>query len=339
MSTQDPANPIRIDQGATLDLLEDRSPARSATSDVPVVETKPDTAPKSEAPAAPASEEEGKTTSESATEHTEDVEVPGEPAAPAKPPRGVQKRLDELARQREAERERADNLQRMLDRELAARAQPKQEQQPAAPQPDETEPVRPQRTAFTDPEAYAEAVAEWSGQYASWAGKREAQAVIQAERRKSIEAQVAEGQRLAREAYQSRVEKTVEKHADYREVAESPSVEVSIPMAHAILNSEDGPEIQYYLGKNPEEAKRIVALNPALQLVELGKIAAKLAAPAAPTPAAPAKPVSAAPKPIAPIVPTGNAPASSPEEESMDAYAARRKKELQASMRPGARLN
>jgi hypothetical protein len=52
------------------------------------------------------------------------------------------------------------------------------------------------------------------------------------------------------------------------------------PMAHAILHSEQGPDIAYHLGKNPAEAERISKLAPALQLVELGKIASKLEAPA-----------------------------------------------------------
>ena len=76
------------------------------------------------------------------------------------------------------------------------------------------------------------------------------------------------------------------------------------------------------LGKNPAEAKRLSSMNPAVQLVELGMILAKITAPAAPAP------VSAAPKPITPIKAGTESPNKSADEMTMEEYASmRRQKE------------
>src|SRR6059036_2395943 len=106
---------LKIDKPITLDLLDVKSPALSSTSDMPVIETKPDASPA----AAPKPEDkapEAKTPGGSAT-------PPGEPPAsdePApKPAKGVQKRLDELTRQREVAEARAraaeENLRLALE--------------------------------------------------------------------------------------------------------------------------------------------------------------------------------------------------------------------------------
>ena len=351
MADQKPSDPVRIDKGVTLDLLADTSPAKSATSDMPVIETKPDvTVAKPAAPkdSAPAPAEAG-AEHEDDTEASGEVEVEAKPADAAaqpeakKPARGVQKRIDELVKQREEERSEKLRLLAMLE----ARDKP---EQPAS-QPvveEEAEPVRPSRSAYTDPDTYADALAAWAEERASWGAKREVKYVMAEERARAQEEQVQAAKFQVQQAYKGRVEKIVTKYPDYHEVAESPDVMVSPIMAHAIVNAEEGPEIQYFLGKNPQEAARIINLNPALQLVEMGKLASKLsaqptaaaeaAAPAA-RPAVSAASVSAAPKPIKPLATGGEASVPSGEEESMDAYAARRKKELAAEGRPGRRLN
>ena len=146
------------------------------------------------------------------------------------------------------------------------------------------------------------------------------------------------------------------KYADFSEVAESPDVSISMPMAHAILTHEQGADLQYYLGKNRAEAERIAsytvpmlhegkviqAPDAARQLLELGILAAQLRAQAA-TPdapaAAPAKPITKAPAPIKPQAPGTTETAKPIEEMSMEEYAEYRKPKLAAERRPGARRN
>jgi hypothetical protein len=325
---------LKIEKPMTLDILDLKSPALSSTSDMPVIETKPDASP---APAATEPKKaEVKTPSESATE-------PAEPAAsdePApKPAKGVQKRLDELVRQRVEAEARAkaaeENLRLALEASRPAPAEPK-----AQPQEEEPEPKRPAKSDFTDPEAWDAAVLAYADEKAAYVARREVKAARAEDEQKRLDTAQAEAGRALREVHAARVEKAKTKYADFSEVAESPDVHISIPMAHAILNHEQGPDIQYFLGKNAAEAQRIAKLAPHMQLVELGMIAASLRAPAAPA----AEPVAETPKPITkappPISPVSSGKADvtkTPEDETMEEYAARRKKELNSERRPGVR--
>lgn len=324
---------LKVEKPLTLDILDVKSPALSSTSDMPVIETKPDASPA----AAPKPEDkapEAKTPGESAT-------PPGEPPASdepaAKPAKGVQKRLDELVRQRVEAEARAKTAEENLRLALEA-ARPAPPPEVKAPE-EEPEPKRPTKADFTDPEGWDAALLEYAEQKAVWTARKEVKAARAEDEKKRLDAAQAEAGRALREVHATRVEKAKEKYADFSEVAESPDVHISIPMAHAILNHEQGPEIQYFLGKHAEEAARIAKLQPHMQLVELGMIAASLRAPTAPAPAAeePPKPITKAPPPISPVSAGKTDVTKTPEDETMEEYAARRKKELNSERRPGVR--
>jgi hypothetical protein len=330
---------VSLEQEFKLDLIPQSEPALSAKSDMPVIETKPDSQPadKPKAEAAPDKEVEGKKPAESAP-----AEEPEDPAAEAspKPAKGVQKRIDELVRQREDAERRAD-AERQEKLRLLALVEKGPKPEPKSEPEEDPEPQRPTREAFADATAYEEALANYADQKASWSAKRAVKEALAEQEQKVEQRQRDEAQKAAIEAYTTRVQKASEKYPDYKQVAESPDVSVSIPMAHAIMHSEHGPEIAYHLGKNPEEAKRISALQPALQLVELGLLVAKLTTPApkeeTPSPQ-PVKPVSAAPKPIKPLGPSSEKPNKDPSEMSMDEYADyARKRDAAATRRSGAR--
>jgi hypothetical protein len=344
---------MEIKKETTIDLLDINAPALSATSDMPVIETKPDATNQGKPPALteskPADEkpkaevaaaDEVKTPAESAT-----AETPDEDAAASDSPKkakGVQKRIDELVKQREdaerrAEAERQEKLRLLALVEKGGKTEEK-------PAPEEKTLVRPSRQQFESQEGYEAALESYIEAKATDTANRAVEARIQAERDKAQREEIERGQRATHEAYQARVAKAVEKLPDYRAVAESPDVQVSIPVAHAIANSEQGPEIQYFLGKNPDEAKRILALHPAKQLVELGKIEARLEAeaskPAAePKPAEKPKPVvSAAPKPIKPLEAASESQTvKEPSEMSMEEYAVYHKEREKKAARPGVR--
>lgn len=320
---------VAIEKPITMDLLDPQAPALSATSDMPVIETQPDaTAPKTEVekPAAPASKEASTTTSESATEHTD--EHSGEPGA-GKPARGVQKRLDELTAQREEAIRRAEVAEAHARKLAEGLVKPQPQDEPDKvdePQP----PQRPARESFADDATYATAVEKYVDDRAAYVAERIVQKREQERADAERKAAIEQGQRTAMQSYASRVAQAREKHADYSAVAESPDVVVSQVMAQAIMHSDEGPELAYHLGKNPAEAERISKLPPPVQLLELGKIAMKLAAPPEEKPAPASKPVSAAPAPGKPIK-ASDVSVKSAEEESMDEYAIRRRKELAAS--------
>ena len=106
-------------------------------------------------------------------------------------------------------------------------------------------------------------------------------------------------QEAVRNSYDDREEAIRAKYSDYEDVAlldtDKGGPAISNQMAEVIMESEIGPEIAYYLGKNVEESKRIWAMKPLAQAAALGKIEAKLAAKPA------AKPASSAPEPIKPV--------------------------------------
>ncbi|SRR6266852_4903582 len=313
---------MEIVKPIVLDILDTKNPALSATSDMPIVETKPDASnegkpPSQETPETAAPPDgEGTTTSESATEHTE--ETPGEADA-RKPARGVQKKLDELVRLREEQRARAEAAERRLDMLLSQQVKPK----PAEVQDDtEESPAKPTRGAFNDPDLYEAALVDYSDKKASWSARREVRQAIAEQMRKVQENAQAEAQQQMQLAYRAKVDKAITKYPDYHEVAESPDVQISIPMASAIVRSEHGPDVAYFLGSHPDEAARINALLPELQLVEFGMIVAKLANP-------PKPPITPAPKPIKPIAASATSSSGeSDEEPDMESYAERRRKSL-----------
>lgn len=69
----------------------------------------------------------------------------------------------------------------------------------------------------------------------------------------------------------------------------------------AITDLPNGHKVFYHLGKNPEEAERLLSLSPVKMAVQIAKLGEKIARPAA-------KPISQAPKPVRPapgVVETG----------------------------------
>lgn len=104
-------------------------------------------------------------------------------------------------------------------------------------------------------------------------------------------------------SFENRVEAFEEKFPDFAQVAFSNTHKVSEYMTQAIMASDVGPEIAYHLGLNPKESNRIADLPPLLQVKEIGKLEAKLAA------NPPVKKTSSAPAPISPVIARGAATA------------------------------
>lgn len=313
------ADALPVEQPTTLDLLADAgTPGLSATSDMPVVETKPD------AQAAPTPEpevkveEEAELQSESAT----DPESTSEDDQPKKA-RGVQKRLDELTKQREEEKARAIALEERLAQALGAleNLTGKPPQEPVQADKGEGAPVRPNLYDFETPEAFQTAMMDYADANARWQAEQAVKSFAAEQQKKAELDRIEKGQREVHQAYMERVTKAKEKYADFSEVAESPDVIVSTPVAHVLASEEWGPDVQYYLGKHPAEAKRIMQLSIPSQLAELGRMAERVSTPAQRE----ASPISSAPKPIRPLAAKGDTSNKDPESMSMEEYAAMRK--------------
>ena len=253
---------------------------------------------------------------------------------------------EEKAQQAEAKLQEAEKSREATAAELAAmRARVEELQAKAeAIKPSDRPPAnenaapaepRPARDAFDDPEAYDEALAAWGVRE----GERKAEQKAAAERaaaeaetkaRTEAEAKAAQEAEIKRvnETWSSRKAAAAEKYEDFDAVTGSDDLKISPPMAHAIMLADNGPEIAYHLGKNPEESARIAAIqNPFLQAYELGRFATAIAQPA------PRRAPRA--RPLEPIDSGSSAPADTSEREpSMDEWAARRSAHIASQRRP-----
>lgn len=230
----------------------------------------------------------------------EQPEQPKAEASEDKPAKGVQKRLDELRRQ-------AGDAQRMNERLLAlmektlVKGEAPRVQAPEGP---------PRREDFQDYEGYLEAKADW--QVAEKLKVLETKA-------ETYRQQQAVVQREA--TWEQRQQAASKKYEDFAEVALADDLTITPIMAEAMKDSDMGPDVAYYLGKNPDQAERIAKLNPAAQVREIGKIEARLEVKAEPV-----KRPSKAPPPIDPIS-SGSGSSSSLEAASQKEYEAMRKKQ------------
>ena len=102
-------------------------------------------------------------------------------------------------------------------------------------------------------------------------------------------------------------------HADFDTVVNTPVFTSSL--RDAIFDSEQGPEIAYFLGKNPAEATRIGNLPLTNVFREIGRLEARLSANRRTT--------SNAPEPISPVRANTGSIDKDPEKMSIDEYMAR----------------
>lgn len=230
-----------------------------------------------------------------------------EPATPAKrageSTEDYEKRIAELTRaRRTAERER-DSLKAELDavkRKEAAGARP----------------LPPDLATLTnadgqlDPVKYQRAITEYEDKLHVW---REAQ---RAPSSRPADAEPEPSEATAPDAFAAGVHALAEKHADVYEVINRP---VFTPaMRDAVWDSEQGPQLAYYLGQHQAEAMKLGQLPPAQMYRELGKLEARLSGAGAPAP----RTVSAAPAPIEPVRGAGSGSTKDPEKMTIDEWMA-----------------
>ena len=231
---------------------------------------------------------------EPVTDQVTDTELSGEDAAAAaedgegeqpRPRRSAQERINEAVRgQREAER-RAEERDREAEhwRIQALRN---------APQPQAQDPEGAGEPDPTDYE-HGDLDARFIRDHATFHATRTF-------REESARAEVARQQRDQLSAFDTNAAAAAQKHPDSHEVVgrnyERAASLCTDAMRQAIISSEDGPSVAYHLASNPDEARRIAALDPISQIRALGRLEATLANPAAP-----------------PRNPATNAPAATPQ--------------------------
>lgn len=243
---------------------------------------------------APAPEELPVVDQEISTPTTDVTAAPAEgevtPEAPAKT--FTQEELEKEIGKRLAKAER--KAKREMDARITEIMASQQKPETSAPAAE----GRPTPDKFTTTEDYVEAIAEWKAKQIIKGQQQEFDSRNQE--------QAAQRHRADQQAeYHERVEAAQEKYDDFDEVTTNPSLNISPAMADAILASDVGPDVAYFLGINPKEADRIAKLSPFLQVKEIGRLEAKVIA------EPPAKKTSSAPAPITPVKPRGTSPARS----------------------------
>lgn len=217
-----------------------------------------------------------------------------EPDEPKKARGGFQKRISELTAARSAAERQVEALTHTV-RELSARLQvPTQQQPPAQPG---TAPAAPQ----LPPDLAAQVgpapnPADFSaGEFDPAYTEAKIMHRLKTEQAKVVLQQRAQAQQQQQAEVQQKVRDLItegnNRHADFEEVALSDKLPMPPQMVHALTECDEPSEVAYWLGKNPDEARRIASL-PATKIArELAKVEAKLANPPAPKPsAAPAPP-------------------------------------------------
>lgn len=218
------------------------------------------------------------------TEPTEEVAVPEIPAEPKK--KSAQERIDEITRaRREAEREREYWKKVALERE-----QREQQVQPpvVAPQ----GPARPTLDQFETTQQYEDALFDWRDRVRDL---------------RSAEVAQRTAEETALQEFNRRAAKLRQENPDFDDVIEAPVF--SPAMREVLLQSENGPEVAYFLGReeNREQAERIRKMPAAKQAYEIGKLESNLLL------AKKTKKVPGAPPPITPVGMGGGARTEEPD--------------------------
>jgi hypothetical protein len=175
-----------------------------------------------------------------------------------KPAKGVQKRLDELTRQRHEKAREADYW-----REMAMRLSPAQQD---APPP--TPVNAPTLEQFDyDPDAFQAASAQfWTEQ-----AKTAARSALAEER-------AAEQAQHQQATVQQRLTEAMVKHADFDEVSER--IPLSDAVQAALATDADAIDVLMAIGRNEAAAAQFARMTPFQQAVEIGRVKASIAKPA-----------------------------------------------------------
>ena len=207
----------------------------------------------------------------------------------------LEKRFSELTKHRDEARQEAERERQAREaveaklRDLEAKASPQKS--------DEPDP-KPNPAQFNDALEYAEALAEWTTD-------RRMRERDQAE----LARKAQEEQSRMRQEFQKRLDVAKQDMPDYEEMIASSDVSVSQPVTDAIIESDVGPQVLYYLAENPDFTRALAEKSITAQLRAIGRLEAKFEKTEAAKPSVkePVAKRSNAPAPINPLRAASNA--------------------------------
>jgi hypothetical protein len=196
----------------------------------------------------------------------------------------LNKRFDKVSKRAQEAEARAVELEKRL-REMEQKGAPQEQEKPVNN-------GKPQASQFNDAYEYAEALAEWSAE----------QALL---RRDAEEAKRKDEESKAKiaEQWNKKLEKAKENLPDFDRIVQSSNVIVKDEIRDAILESDVGAQILYYLASEDDYAKQLAEMPVVKALRELGKLEARFEAKEEKPSKAEKKTVSEskAPSPIKPL--------------------------------------
>jgi len=185
----------------------------------------------------------------------------------------VQKRINKLTRERYELRAQNQALEQRLAA-LERNVAPKQEAPTSAPQ----------LKDFNDFDEYVSARAKWEA--GNIVAERDKQASERNEKSKQQESE-AELQKQ----WTAKMAKLTEEIDDFEDVMADADVPITQDIARAIMEADNGPEVMYFLAKNPEKVEQMHGKSPATIGRIIGRIEAEIeAGKAKPAPAQAAGP-------------------------------------------------
>lgn len=139
-----------------------------------------------------------------------------------------------------------------------------------------------------------------------------AEKTLRRNRQEQVENERDTARELAMEVFAASEGLARTRYADYDAVTRNPALPITESILDAVADEENGPDVLYHLGKNPALAHEIARMSATRQAKELGKLAAKVAAPKA----QPKQP----PKPVTPVTGINAGGTKDPSKMSMSEY-------------------
>jgi signal recognition particle GTPase len=202
-------------------------------------------------------------------------EKPEEPPIP----KGVQKRIDRAVRQKYEAEARA----KMLEERIAAI-----ESRQVAPSRQAIDESEPTIDKFDNFDQYVAAKAEWIAE------RKINQTLTEREKRQAAEREATERAKTV-DSWNKRIMQATAEMPDFEDVIASSDVPMTSAMQQAIMESDIGPKLAYYLANNQDEAVSIANMSPIGAIRALGRIEERLSS------QKPAVKTTSAPPPIKPV--------------------------------------
>lgn len=188
-----------------------------------------------------------------ANEEAQDKEeTEPEESSASKKDDGVQKRIDELTRKFREQERLAEHYRQEFENTRAS-------------QPQVSEPGKKLSDFDYDEGKYTEYMVDFAQQEAS-------------KRVQESSSRESEARKTAQ--FSAKESEFADVVQDYHRVTRNPELAITPQMVEALREADDGPEVLYYLGKNPEVARSLATMTPLAMAREIGRIeASKLVKP------------------------------------------------------------